>query len=147
MMDTRTTAHSHRANRRTAALKTIATMFTMNPMVAARLRQIKVSRPDAYEDAAAIASALAGFQGCHWVLQNWHYTPGRYRTPLMSRTSLSGIARDILLDTGGQTPPGNRRPVEAVLGSLLLGRPLLVARTVQAHSTIAVMMHRFKRYR
>ena len=48
MMDTRTMAHSHRANRRTAALKTIATMFTMNAMVAARLHQIKVPRPDAY---------------------------------------------------------------------------------------------------
>ena len=49
MMDTRTTAHSHRATRVTAALKTIATMFTMNAMVAARLRQIKVPRPDAYD--------------------------------------------------------------------------------------------------
>ena len=56
MMDTRTTAHSHRANRRTAALKTIATMFTMftmNAMVAARLRQIKVPRPDAYDSAVS----------------------------------------------------------------------------------------------
>ena len=48
MMDTRTMAHSHQATRVTAALKTIATMFTMNAMVAARLRQIKVPRPDAY---------------------------------------------------------------------------------------------------
>ena len=59
MMDTRTTAHSHRANRRTAALKTIATMFTMNAMVAARLRQIKVPRPDAYAGQAGRRPELA----------------------------------------------------------------------------------------
>ena len=48
MLDTRTTAHSHRANRGTATLRTIATTFNMNAMVAARSRQIKVPRPDAY---------------------------------------------------------------------------------------------------
>ena len=58
------------------------------------VRLFAALRPLLLEDAAAIASALAGFQGCHWVLQNWHYTPGRYRTPMMSRTSLSGIVRD-----------------------------------------------------
>ena len=54
MMDTRTMAHSHQANRRTAALKTIATMFTMNAMVAARSRHIKVPRPVAYVSRSAM---------------------------------------------------------------------------------------------
>ena len=53
MMDTRTTAHSHRTNRGTAALRTIATTFNMNAMVAARSRQIKVPRPDAYSSAGS----------------------------------------------------------------------------------------------
>ena len=57
MMDTRTMAHSHRANRRTVALKTIATMFTMNAMVAARRRQIKVPRPDAYDTCSTLFAA------------------------------------------------------------------------------------------
>ena len=56
MLDTRTTAHSHRANRRIATLRTIATTFNMNAIVAARSRQIKVPRPDAYiADAAVLA--------------------------------------------------------------------------------------------